>query len=58
MQQNLSQLDWTALIEAIRHSKDPKVRQEAQREAVLRVWDGPEQPADRVAPEVFEPDHG
>lgn len=56
MQTNLNELDWSTLLKQIRHHPDPKVRQDATREATARIWDGPEQPAERVDPVVFEPD--
>jgi hypothetical protein len=58
MQPQLEQLDWDTLLDQIRWNPDPKTRQEALRQASLRVWDGPEQPPERINPALFEPDHG
>jgi hypothetical protein len=56
MQPQLEQLDWDTLLDQIRWNPDPKTRQEALRQASLRVWEGPEQPPERINPALFEPD--
>jgi hypothetical protein len=56
MQPQLEQLDWNELLNQIRWNQDPKIKQEASREALARVWSGPEQPEERIPRVVFEPD--
>lgn len=53
---NLQELDWSALLRQIQIHPDPKVRADAAREAMARVWDGPNQPLERIDPRVFEPE--
>lgn len=53
---NLQELDWNRLLYQIRHHPDPKVRQEAVREATQRVWDGPGQPEERIPARMFLPE--
>lgn len=52
----LDEMDWTTLLRQIRLHPDPKVRQAASSEAMKRVWDGPNQPPERIDPKVFELD--
>ena len=53
---NLAEMSWSDLLRQIRDNPDPKVRQSASFEAMKRVWDRPNQPAERIDPKVFEPD--
>jgi hypothetical protein len=56
MTHDLQQLDWKTLLDQIRWNPDPKVKQEASREAMSRLWNGPDQPEEKINPSVFEPD--
>lgn len=48
-------LDWDTLVSQIRHNPDPNTRKEATREAMERIWDGPNQPPERINPNIFDP---
>ncbi len=53
---NLEAMSWDDLLKQVRHNPDPKIRRDAAKQAMARVWDGPNQPAERINPRVFEPD--
>lgn len=56
MQTNLSELDWDKLLEQLRMQPPGLNKQNLLRECMERIWDGPNQPPERINPMVFEPD--
>ncbi len=53
---NLKELVWDRLLYQIRNHPDPKVRADAAKEACQRVWDGPNQPEERIPARMFWPE--
>lgn len=53
---NLKEMEWDRLLFQIKNHPDPKVRQNAVREATQRVWDGPGQPEERIPARMFLPE--
>jgi hypothetical protein len=49
-------LNWETLLKQIQLQPHGELKQTLVREAMERIWDGPNQPEERVNPMVFEPE--